>query len=377
MKRVVCSRCIYDTNVPNIHFDSTGVCNYCSQISDLEVQYPTGEEGERRLKQIVEKIRKDGHGKKYDAVVGVSGGCDSSYLVHKMVTEYKLRVLAVHFDNTWNSTVATENIYKLLDSLNVDLYTLVVDNKEIDDIYMSFMKAGVKDIDIPTDIGLATTLYRAARKYNLKYMIEGHSFRTEGVAPLGWIYMDGRYIRSVHQRFGVRKMVTFPNLDITRQLAWMFVSRIKKIRPLYYIDYDKEAAKRLLAERYDWKWYGGHHLENRFSAFFHGYFLPTRWNIDFRIAGHSAYCRNNWMSREEALALMAVPPLVEPGLIKYVKTRFGLSDTEFKELMELPKRTYSDYPTYKRTFERLKPVFWLAAKFDLIPQSFYIKYANR
>lgn len=370
----ICSRCIYDDTVPNIGFDHEGVCNYCRQIEALEQEYPMGAEGEARLQKIVDEMKAAGRGKKYDAVIGVSGGCDSSYLVHQMKEVYGLRLLAAHFDNTWNSTIATENIHNVLDKLGVDLFTIVVDNKEYDDIYRSFFKAGVKDIDCATDIALATTLYRAAEKFGIKYMIEGHSFRTEGVAPLGWVYMDGKYIQSVHRQFGKLPMKTFPNLWLYKQLQWMLFGRIKKIRPLYYMNYDKEAAKKLLAEKYGWQWYGGHHLENRFTAFAHSYFFPRRWNMDFRIAGYSAYCRNGWMTREEALRLMAEPPHLEPGLLEFLKKRLGFSDEEFESLMTMPKKSYKDYPTYKQTFERMRPFFWLMYKMDLIPKSFYMKY---
>lgn len=370
----ICSRCIYDDTVPNISFDHEGVCNYCRQIEALEQEYPMGAEGEARLQKIVDEMKAAGRGKKYDAVIGVSGGCDSSYLVHQMKEVYGLRLLAAHFDNTWNSTIATENIHNVLDKLGVDLFTIVVDNKEYDDIYRSFFKAGVKDIDCATDIALATTLYRAAEKFGIKYMIEGHSFRTEGVAPLGWVYMDGKYIQSVHRQFGTLPMKTFPNLWLYKQLQWMLFGRIKKIRPLYYMNYDKEAAKKLLAEKYGWQWYGGHHLENRFTAFAHSYFFPRRWNMDFRIAGYSAYCRNGWMTREEALRLMAEPPHLEPGLLEFLKKRLGFSDEEFESLMTMPKKSYKDYPTYKQTFERMRPFFWLMYKMDLIPKSFYMKY---
>lgn len=370
----ICSRCIYDDTVPNISFDREGVCNYCRQIEALEREYPMGAEGEARLQKIVDEMKAAGRGKKYDAVIGVSGGCDSSYLVHQMKEVYGLRLLAAHFDNTWNSTIATENIHNVLDKLGVDLFTIVVDNKEYDDIYRSFFKAGVKDIDCATDIALATTLYRAAEKFGIKYMIEGHSFRTEGVAPLGWVYMDGKYIQSVHRQFGKLPMKTFPNLWLYKQLQWMLFGRIKKIRPLYYMNYDKEAAKKLLAEKYGWQWYGGHHLENRFTAFAHSYFFPRRWNMDFRIAGYSAYCRNGWMTREEALRLMAEPPHLEPGLLEFLKKRLGFSDEEFESLMTMPKKSYKDYPTYKQTFERMRPFFWLMYKMDLIPKSFYMKY---
>lgn len=349
------------------------MCLYCRQIDALNREYPTGKEGEHRLDLMIQEMKRSGRKKNYDAIIGVSGGCDSSYLVHRMHAA-GLRLLAVHFDNTWNSTIATENIHNLLERLEIDLFTIVVDNKEYDDIYRSFLRAGVKDIDCPTDIGLATTLYMAAAKYGVKHMIEGHSFRTEGVAPLGWVYMDGKYIESVQKQFGTFKLKTFPNLWLKDFLRWMIFSRIKKVRPLYFMDYDKEAAKQMLTSTYGWQWYGGHHLENRFTAFVHSYFFPTRWNIDFRIAGYSAYCRNGWMSREEALRLMKEPPYVEAGLVEFVRRRLGFSEVEFDDLMKLPKKSYKDYKTYKQTFERLRPFFWLMYKLELVPKSFYMKF---
>ncbi len=376
MEKTICTRCIYDDTVPNISFDAEGVCSYCRTIEQMEHEYPNGPAGEEYLQKMVAEIKKAGKGKKYDAIIGVSGGADSSYLVHKM-HEYGVRLLAVHFDNTWNSTIATENIHKVLNKLNIDLYTIVVDNKEYDDIYRSFLKSGVKDIECPTDIGLATTLYKAAEQYGIKYMIEGHSFRTEGVAPIGWIYMDGKYIDTIQKQFGTKKLKTFPNLWFRDQLRWMVLGRIKKVRPLYYMNYDKEAAKKMLAETYGWQWYGGHHLENRFTAFFHSYFFPKRWNIDFRIVGYSAFCRDGRMTREEALRLMAEEPFIEEGLVDYVKKRLGLSDEEFEHYMTMPKKSYQDYKTYKTLFEKLRPFFWLMYKLELVPKSFYMKYTAK
>jgi hypothetical protein len=214
----------------------------------------------------------------------------------------------------------------------------------------------------------------AAEKYGVKYKIDGHSFRTEGSAPMGWIYMDAKYIQSVHRQFGTVPMKTFPNLWLYKQLKWMLFGRIESIRPLYYLQYDKEAAKELLAKEYGWKWYGGHHLENRTASFFHSYFFPQRWQSDFRIAGYSAYCREGYMSREEALELMQEPPHIEEGLIEYYKKRLNLTDGEFDRLMSLPKKHYSDFKTYKKTFERMRPFFYLMAKWNFIPWSFYIKY---
>lgn len=370
----ICSRCIYDTKIPNISFNNQGICNYCQQIDDLSEQFPNDERGEIELLRLVDEMKKAGKGKKYDALIGVSGGCDSSYLLDLMTNKYGLRLLAVHFDNTWNSTVATENIHCMTDKLGVDLFTEVVDSNEFDDIILSFLKAGVKDIDTPTDIALATTMNIAAEKFGIKYKIDGHSFRTEGSAPMGWVYMDAKYIESVHKEFGNVPMKTFPNLWLSKQLKWMLFNQIKSVRPLYYMDYDKEAAKAMLIKDYGWTWYGGHHLENRTSSFFHSYFFPQRWQSDFRIAGYSAYCRDGRMSREEALELMKEEPHIEEGLLDFYKKRLNLSDEDFERLMSLPKKHYTDFKTYKKTFERMRPFFYLMAKWKLIPWSFYIKY---
>ncbi len=377
--RVRCSRCLYDQDTPAILFGEDGVCNYCRIHDQMDHEYPTGDAGERHLRQLAEKIRHDGRNKDFDVIVGVSGGCDSSFLLHKAI-ELGLRPLAVHFDNTWNSTIAVENIYNVLKALDVELFTYVVDNEEYDDIYRAFMRAGVPDIEAPTDIGLAATLYIAAEKFGIRYMFEGHSFRSEGVSPLGWLYMDGKYIQSVvkaHGNYQRHQLKTFPNLWLRSQLKWMLLTRVRKIRPLYYVDYQKEQVKDFLTRELGWQWYGGHHLENRFTAFYHTYFLPRRFGIDQRVNGYSALVRSGQMSREEGLARLRQPPACETELLDVVKKRLGFSDEEFEELMTRPKKTFRDFKTYKRTFERMRPFFWLMYKMDLVPKSFYAKYTSK
>ena len=297
-----CTRCLYDEFTPRIVFDERGVCSYCHMYDQMDAEHPTGTEGDKRLDAIAADIRAAGKGKKYDCIVGVSGGCDSSFTLY-LAKKLGLRPLAVHFDNTWNSTTATENIRNVLKALDVDLYTYVVDNEEYDDIYRSFLAAGVIDIEAPTDIGLAATIYRAATKFGVSYTLEGHSFRTEGISPLGWLYMDGKYIQSVHKRHGSVRMKTFPNMTLAKFLYWTSVKRIRKIRPLYYVDYHKEPAKALLERELGWKWYGGHHLENRFAAFYHSYFIPRRYEKDFRVLGYAALARSGQITREEGLAI--------------------------------------------------------------------------
>lgn len=375
----MCSRCLYDSTILNIEFDDQGVCSYCKLTENLEQEYPAGEEGERRLQTIIDEIKREGRGKKFDVVVGVSGGCDSSYTVYKAV-RLGLRPLAVHFDNTWNSTIATENIHRVLDKLGVELHTHVVDNEVYDDIYRAFMLSGVPDIEAPTDIGLAATMYRACEKFGIKYQFNGHNFRTEGVSPLGWLYMDGKYIESVVRKYGnyrQHKLRTFPNMPLWSFLKWTGIKRIKQIRPLWYEDLNKEQTKKFLSDEFAWQWYGGHHLENRFTAFYHSYFLPRRFQIDGRKLGYSALIRSGQMPREEGLRLIAEPPAVDPEIVELVKKRLRFSDAEFERVMTQPKHTYREFKTYKPTFERLRPLFYVMYKANLVPKSFYVKYTSR
>ena len=368
-------RCLYDTSIPGVAFDDDGECSYCALHDQMDAQYPTGDAGESILEAMVDEMKAAGRGKDYDCILGVSGGCDSSYLAHEMVRR-GLRPLAVHFDNTWNSPIATNNIYTVLDQLEVPLETYVVDNYEYDDIYRAFIESGVRDIEAATDIGFMGVLYRAAEKHGVKHIVEGHSFRTEGVSPLGWLYMDGRYIREVHRRHGTVPMKTFPDMPFGKFVKWAAFSGIRRIRPLYWLDYDKEATKRFLTSEYGWEWYGGHHLENRFTAFYHTYFLPRRFGIDMRVNELSGRVRSGQLTREHAKAEYDLDPLVDPELLAMVKKRLGYSEAQWEELMDAPRRHYTDYPTYKRTFERLRFLFWILYKLDRVPKTFYVKFCK-
>jgi len=373
----ICTRCIYDEKIPKISFDENGVCNYCKMSDDLAIQYKTGtQEGEQELQNIISTIKKAGKGKKYDCVVGVSGGTDSSYMLSKSV-EWGLRPLAVHYDNTWNSAIATENIRKVSKALNVDLHTLVVDNKEVDDIFRSFFLAGVPELDCSTDIALAETLYRAASKYGVKYILEGHSFIAEGVSPMGNNYFDGKYIADIHKKYGTRKMKTFPNMTFASFMKWILVKRIRKIRPLWYITYDKGKSRTYLEEKYKWEYYGGHHLENRMTAFLHTIYNPRKFGIDNRSWSLAAAARNGNMPREEALKIYQSPIEVDDELVAYFKKRLGLSEEEYNKIMNGEKRNYKDFKTYKKRFETMRPLFYLLAKANLVPMSFYIKYTSK
>lgn len=371
----VCSRCIYDERVSAISFDSDGVCNYCKQTDQLAEQYATGEpRGEKELARLIEEIKVAGRNKKYDCIIGVSGGTDSSYMVHLAKKEWGLRPLAVHYDNTWNTSTATQNIRRVLFALDVDLYTHVTDNKEADDIFLSFFKADVAEIEASTDLALAEVMNRAAWKYGVKYVLEGHSFITEGITPVGRNYFDGQYIRSIHQKFGTRPLKTYPLMTFERMLFWSVVARIRKIRPFWYMAYSKEGARELLEREYGWEYYGGHHLENRMTAFFHSVYAPQKFASDFRNNTLAALARQGKMTRKEAWEVYNQQPHVEEELVRYFQKRLRMSDNEYKSVMAAPPRSWHEFPTYKRRFELFRPLFKVLAETNLVTRSFYMKY---
>lgn len=371
----ICSRCIYDTSVPSITFNDQGVCNYCEMSDNLINEYGTSKEkGSKILNDIISEIKLKGKNKKYDCVIGVSGGTDSSYMLHWAI-ENGLRPLAVHYDNTYNTAIATQNITKITSKLNIDLYTYVVDNNEVDDIYRAFFLSGVSEIDACTDLALAEIMYRAADKYGINYVLEGHSFVEEGISPLGKNYFDGKYISSIHKQFGKLKLKTYPNMPFWTFVKWIAVKRIKKIRPYWYLNYSKEDAKTLLKEKYGWEDYGGHHLENRMTAFSHSVYFPQKFDIDYRNNTLSAKVRNGKMDRSTAIKeYYETPPFIEEGLIDYIKKRMGFSDQEFDQIMKAKPRYWYEFPTYKKRFERLRPFFAILVKSNLVPKSFYMKY---
>jgi hypothetical protein len=350
------------------------VCNYCRQIDELRRMYGTGlEDGNEKFNDIVKRIKHYGKGKKYDCVVGVSGGVDSSYLLY-LAKKYGLRPLAVHYDNTWNSAIATMNIQKVLHKLKIDLYTHVVNNKELDDILRSFFFAGVPELDAHTDLAYAYVLRKVCSRYGIKYILEGHSFIEEGITPIQDNYFDGKYIKSIHKKFGKVSLKTYPLMTFSKFLKSIILDRVEFIRPFWYINYSKTSSREFLSKFCDWKNYGGHHLENRITSYALSVYLPEKFNIDRRYYTISADLRNGLISRSDAIEKYNSPPVIEENIISYFKKRLNLSDKIYEEVMESSPKKWSDYQTYKKRFEIMRPIFKVLAKSNHVPMSFYLKY---
>jgi hypothetical protein len=217
-------------------------------------------------------------------------------------------------------------------------------------------------------------MYRAAAKYGIKYVLEGHSFIAEGITPVGSNYFDGCYVKGIHRKFGRLPMRSYPLMTFSRFIWWSVFARIRKIRPFWYIDYNKEDAQVFLEKEYGWQYYGGHHLENRMTAFLHTIYAPQKFEMDFRNNTLSALVRMGKITREKAWAKYNTPPKVEEELLEYFKKRLELSDEEYERIMGKAPKSWKDYPTYKKRFELFRPLFAILAKANLVPMSFYLKY---
>lgn len=368
-----CTRCISDTTIPDIRFDQDGVCNYCKIHDELEKEFPRGEAGKGKLDAMVEQIRLAGRGKSYDCVVGVSGGRDSTYTLY-LAAKLGLRPLAVHFDNGWNSEVAVSNIKNAISRLKIDLYTHVADWEEFKSLQISFLKASVSDAEIPTDVAIFGTLHQVAAREGIRYIINGHSFRTEGVVPIGWTYMDGRYINSVNRLFGGKRLRTVPNFTMTDLLYYTLFKRIRVVPLLNYVEYRHEQVQALLEKELGWQYYGGHHHESYYTHFFQSYYLPTKFNIDKRLLEYSALVRSGYLSRGDALEKMKEEYKYDQELVQYTVKKMCLSQDEFTKIMETPPRSFKDYPTYYPLMNAFRYPVKIACDLGILPSLLYQKY---
>ncbi len=375
----ICSRCILCTTASDIKFDKEGVCNYCKIHDKFEEKYPLNENGKEKLKELINKIKLKGKDKKYDCVIGISGGTDSTFCLY-LVKRMGLRPLAVHLDNGWDSQIAVDNMKKAVDKLGVDLKTIKVDWEEFKCLQIAFLKASVPDIEIPTDIAIYSILFRVAAEVGIHFVLNGHSFRTEGTAPISWTYMDGKYIESVHRIFEKnKKLKTFPNLKISHLFYYVFIKRIKECRPLEYIDYDKFEVGKILRKELGWKYYGGHHYESIYTRFVASYILREKFNIDKRKVSLSALIRSGKMTREEALEKITEKPYPDERIDEdkhYILEKLGLTKEEFDEIMSSPIKSFLDYPTYYTTIRKLRFFIKQACKLKLVPEVLYEKYAK-
>ena len=357
----VCTRCVMDSTIKVIDFDEKGICNYCKTYEHrVSTELYKEPERSQKLNLLIEKIKKDGKNKNYDCVIGVTGGVDSSFVAH-LVKEFGLRPLAIHLDNGWNSELAVQNIQQLLNKLDIDLYTHVIDWEEFKDLQKAFIRSSVENLEIPTDHAINALLLKMADKYEIKYILNGSNLVTEGILPIqGGRNIDYRLLKDIHNKYGTKKLKTYPSISIWNFAYKVLIKKIKYIPILNYIDFDKEKAIELLEDKYGWRRYGGKHYESIFTRFFQGYILPNKYNYDKRKAHLSTMIMSGQINRDDALLELKNNPypdqkLLEDDLEFFLK-KFDFTKEEFEIIMKETPKDPKEFKSYESMLVKLKPL---------------------
>lgn len=355
----ICTNCVMDTSDSRITFDNKGVCDHCNDYyTNVKPSWHTDERGKSELEIIVAKIKESGKKHDFDCLLGLSGGVDSSYMLHIAVKEFGLRPLVFHVDGGWNSELAVHNIQMMVEKLGLDLYTEVINWEEMKDLQLAFFKSGVPHIDLPQDHAFVATLYHFADKYNIKYILNGGNIATECVRnPMEFLYYgtDMAQIKDIRTRFSTNPMKTYPFSSVLRHKLYLrYIRGVKVVKMLNYRPYIKDDALKLLEKEYGWRPYPQKHFESRFTKFYEGYWLPERFGFDTRRVQFSSLILTGQMRRDEALEKLKYPaynPETIHDEFNYIATKLGISSDELKQYFDLPKKFYWDYKNQEYMFK--------------------------
>ena len=335
---------------PNIRFDDKGICNYYYDFKNaVQSSDKSSKNSSERLQKVVSELKKSGKGKKYDCVLGVSGGVDSTYLALK-ANELGLRALCVHFDNGWNSEMAVRNIENIVSILGFDLYTYVVDWEEFKDVQLSYFKANVIDIEGVSDIAIFLVLEKICAKYGLKYILDGRNFATEQILPYAWSNKDLGNLLNIHKAFGTRRLKTFPLIGRWRRNIHAFRKSYTSVTLLNYLDYNKEKAKEEIIRKLNWNDYGGKHYESVFTRFYQGYILPVKFNVDKRKAHLSNLIFAGQLTKKQAIEELNTPIYPPEQLAidrPFVLKKLEFADNEFERYLATPPVDHAEYGNLK------------------------------
>ncbi|MDC3174888.1 N-acetyl sugar amidotransferase [Candidatus Pelagibacter sp.] len=354
--------CVMDTSDPKISFDKNGICDHCENFYK-NIKNTINIDQKKKIEDLEKKIiniNKSTNKENYNCLVGLSGGVDSSYLVHVVVKKLKLKPMVVHVDTGWNSKESVNNIEKIIDKLELDLHTEVINWREMRDLQVAFIKSGQASIEIPQDHAIWASIHKIAIKNNIKYLITGGNLSTECIRePLEWAYhaSDVKHIKDIHNKFGNIKLKTFPLCNIfTYRIYYRFFKNLKNIQVLNYFNYKKEDAISILEKEYGWKNYSHKHYESRFTKFWQGYWLRKKFGYDVRKVHFSSLILTGQLTREEALNKLKGEAFDEKEIfneLNYIKTKLGFSDEEFQNYIDAPKKSFKDYNSFYKIIQFL------------------------
>lgn len=355
----ICTRCVMDTSAMDITFDDHGACSYCTRFLRDSARILHGDPAKRRedLEKFVAAVKAGGKGRKYDCIIGVSGGVDSSWGLVQAV-RLGLRPLAVHMDNGWNSELAQHNIANLVRGLGVDLYTHVIDWDEYRNLMQAFFDADVIDVELLYDNAMLAVNYQQATRQGLKFILAGSNTATEGMSlppRWRWLKMDRRNIEALGHRFGGVRLKSFPSIGVLGYVWQEFVARRNWIPFIDFFEYNKFDALRMLQEEFGYKPYPYKHYESIFTRFYQGYLLPKKFGVDKRRTHLGTLVATGQMSREAALKdLEGLPYPSEKALDedrRYFLKKMGWTREDLDAYIARPEKRHDVYPTEKRLWD--------------------------
>jgi N-acetyl sugar amidotransferase len=357
-----------DTTDEDIVFDDNGICNHCKDFIEI-LAAPKFDKNDaaNRLQELIDRVKSKGKNNPYDCIVGISGGVDScytAYLCHK----WGLKPLLVHMDNGWNSEIAVSNIKKIVDKLELDYMSYVLDWNEFREVQLAFIKSSIVDIEMPTDVGILASLYEMAEKHNISYIISGGNYSGEGILPLTWGYhvlKDAYLYRYIVRKFSKIPVRKIPIAGLVREIYFKFIKGIKTVYPLNYVDFNKDEAREFLKKEFDWKDYGGKHHESKITAFWQSYVMPEKYHMDYRRATYSSQIISGQINRETALEKLKSLPY-DPDKVEsdkeFIAKKYQISVSELNEILQLPPKTYKDFPNQRRLIQLFYKVYKMIVK---------------
>lgn len=354
----ICSNCVMDSTDSKIVFDDKGVCDHCNNFyTNVLPNWHPNDKGYQELDLKIKEVKKREKNKKFDCIMGMSGGADSSYMLHLIVKEFGLKPLVFHVDGGWNSQIAVNNINVMLDKLGLDLYTEVINWEEMRDFQLSYFKSGLPNIDVPQDHAFIATLYNFAAKYKIKYILNGGNYSTECVRnPLDWLYYgtDMAQIKDIRRKFGTIPLKTYPFSSILRHKIYLrYIRGIEVIKPLNFLPYIKSEAMKFLEKEYNWQPYPQKHFESRFTKFYEGYWLPKKFGYDTRKVQFSSLILTGQMSRDEAIEKLKKPAIDDYEAkqeFEYIAKKLNISVEELQSYFDAPNKTHHDYKNRESMF---------------------------
>lgn len=351
-----------DTTDPDIVFNDRGECNHCTQFVEHILPELSQAENSIENHHLAERIRAAGKGKKYDCVIGISGGVDSCYTAY-WASKHQLRALLVHLDNGWNTDIAVQNIRKVAQHLKFDFESVVLDWHEFREIQLAFLRSNLLDIELPTDLAIPAVLHKTAAKYQVKSILSGGNYASEGILPLSWGYhvmKDMKLYRHIVATYSSLKQHHIPVFGLKEEIYYKFVKKIKTYYPLNTLDYDKAQAEKILHQELTCDFKTGKHHESRYTAFWQSYIMPVKYNFDYRLATYSSLIVSGQLTREDALTKLQTSPF-NPDAIeeekKFICKKLGIELSEFESILNGPKLTYKDFPNNKKFIQLVHAVY--------------------